>query len=324
MLTVKDLKKWFQIRSSIKDTILRKTHYVKAVDGISFDIRKGETLGLVGESGSGKTTTARLVLRLVPPSGGEVYFRGRNVLSITDKNELRQLRRNMQIIFQDPYEYLPPRKTVQEILAEPLKLYSIVSEDELANKVEEALEMVELTPPGTFLGKYPHELSGGQRQRILVVRPLLLDPEFIVADEPVSMVDVSIRIGILNLFLRLREKYNLTCLFITHDLAIARYVCDQVAVMYMGKIVEKGLTDSVIGDPVHPYAKALISAVPVPDPRDRNPVVSMEETLAHPTDTFSGCRFHPRCIFAKGICSREEPELREMSKEHFVACHLDA
>lgn len=292
------------------------------MDGVTFDIHKGETLGLVGESGSGKTTTARLILRLVPPTAGEVYFRGRDVLTIKDKNELREFRRKMQIIFQDPYEYLSPRKKVQQILAEPLKLYGLASEDELSSRVEEALELVELTPPRAFLNKYPHELSGGQRQRVLVARPLLLNPEFIVADEPVSMIDVSIRIGILNLLLRLREKYSLTCLFITHDLAIARYVCNQIAVMYMGKIVEIGPAESVISDPVHPYSKALVSAVPVPNPRDRNPVVAVREASIGSVDTLSGCRFHPRCPYAVDGCDRQEPELREVEKDHFAACRI--
>jgi peptide/nickel transport system ATP-binding protein len=292
------------------------------VDGVTFDIHKGETLGLVGESGSGKTTTARVILHLLPPTAGEVYFRGRDVLTIKDKNELREFRRKMQIIFQDPYEYLSPRKTVQQILAEPLKLYRLASGDELLSRVEETLELVELTPPGAFLGKYPHELSGGQRQRVLVARPLLLNPDFVVADEPVSMIDISIRIGILNLLLRLREKYNLTCLFITHDLAIARYVCNRIAVMYMGKIVEIGPAESVITDPVHPYSKALVSAVPVPNPRDRNPVVVVREALIGSLDTLSGCRFHPRCPYAIAGCDRQEPELREVKRNHFVACHL--
>jgi peptide/nickel transport system ATP-binding protein len=292
------------------------------VDGVTFDIHKGETLGLVGESGSGKTTTARIILRLLPPTAGEVYFRGRDVLTIKDKNELREFRRKMQIIFQDPYEYLSPRKTIQQILVEPLKLYRLASGDELLSRVEETLELVELTPPGAFLGKYPHELSGGQRQRVLVARPLLLNPDFVVADEPVSMIDISIRIGILNLLLRLREKNNLTCLFITHDLAIARYVCNQIAVMYMGKIVEIGPAESVITDPVHPYSKALVSAVPVPNPRDRNPVVAVREALIGSLDTLSGCRFHPRCPYAMDSCDRQEPELREVERNHFVACHL--
>ncbi|MGA2784235.1 MAG: oligopeptide/dipeptide ABC transporter ATP-binding protein [Candidatus Bathyarchaeia archaeon] len=292
------------------------------MDGVTFDIHKGETLGLVGESGSGKTTTARVILHLLPPTAGEVYFRGRDVLTIKDKNELREFRRKMQIIFQDPYEYLSPRKTVQQILAEPLKLYRLASGDELLSRVEETLELVELTPPGAFLGKYPHELSGGQRQRVLVARPLLLNPDFVVADEPVSMIDISIRIGILNLLLRLREKYNLTCLFITHDLAIARYVCNRIAVMYMGKIVEIGPAESVITDPVHPYSKALVSAVPVPNPRDRNPVVVVREALIGSLDTLSGCRFHPRCPYAIAGCDRQEPELREVKRNHFVACHL--
>jgi len=312
------------VRSSPREIILRKSHYIKAVDGVTFDIHKGETLGLVGESGSGKTTTARLILRLEVPSDGEVYFRGRDVFSIKDKNELRELRRKMQIIFQDPYEYLSPRKIVHQILAEPLKLHNIVREEELSNRLEEALEMVELTPPKTFLSKYPHELSGGQRQRILVARPLLLDPEFVVADEPVSMVDVSIRIGILNLLMRLREKYDLTCLFITHDLAVARYVCNGIAVMYAGRIVEKGPAETVISDPVHPYCKALVSAVPVPDPRDRTTPVAIGEVSAGTIDSSFGCRFRSRCLSAKDRCQREEPELREVGKDHFVACHLAA
>ena len=183
---------------------------------------------------------------------------------------------------------------------------------------------MELTPPRVFLNKYPHELSGGQRQRVLVARPLLLNPEFIVADEPVSMIDVSIRIGILNLLLRLREKYSLTCLFITHDLAIARYVCNQIAVMYMGKIVEIGPAESVISDPVHPYSKALVSAVPVPNPRDRNPVVAVREASIGLVDTLFGCRFHPRCPYAIDGCDRQEPELREVRRDHFAACHIAA
>jgi peptide/nickel transport system ATP-binding protein len=322
LVRVKNLRKWFQVRSSLREIILRKSHHIKAVDDVTFNILKGETLGLVGESGSGKTTTARLILRLEAPSSGEVYFRGRNVLSIKDKDELHELRRKMQIIFQDPYQYLSPRKTIRQILAEPLQLHNIVRAEELSNRLEEALEMVELTPPATFLNKYPHELSGGQRQRILVARPLLLNPEFVVADEPVSMVDVSIRIGILNLLLRLREKYDLTCLFITHDLAVARYVCNEIAVMYMGKIVEKGPAETVISDPVHPYCKALVSAVPVPNPRDRTSVIPIREASTDTIDAPSGCRFRSRCLSARDECQREEPEFREIGKNHFVACHL--
>jgi len=319
LIETKNLRKYFTINKSILSSLLgEKEIYVHAVDGVSFGIKKGESFGLVGESGCGKTTTGRLLLLLENPTTGEILFDGSNTNNL-DGKELKAFRRRTQIIFQDPYSSLDPRKTVYDIIAEPMSIHGIPT-SEVEKRITEMMEIVELIPVETFLYSYPHELSGGQRQRVAVARALILNPEFIVADEPVSMIDVSMRIGILNLLMGLRERFNISFLFITHDLAVARYVCDRMAVMYLGKIVEIGRTEGIIKTPVHPYSSALISSVPRlysdnPEPQIKGEVPSAIEPP-------SGCRFHPRCPYAEEICEREEPHLVEVGDGRMVACHL--
>jgi len=294
---------------------------VHAVDGISFKIEAGEVFGLVGESGSGKTTTGRLLLRLIEPTSGKIIFNGEDLAKLPDK-ELKPLRRRMQMIFQDPYESLNPRMTIKDILSEPLTVQKLVdSRAKIDEKIREILEAVELTPADMFLLRYPHELSGGQRQRVVVARAFILDPEFVVADEPVSMLDVSIRAGILDLMLNLVEKFNASFLYITHDLALARHMCDRIAVMYLGKIVEMGLTEKIVYEPMHPYTDALIKAVPIPDPKAKRTEVVIKGEIPSPINPPTGCRFHTRCPSARATCRKEEPSLIDVGGKHYVACH---
>jgi len=317
-----NLKKWFPLRTGFFSTLLKKELYVKAVDDVSFYVRKGEIFGLVGESGSGKTTTGKLLIRLIDPTSGKIIFKGEDITKYPE-SKLKSYRKKVQIIFQDPYESLNPRMLVEDILSEPLLIHGISDEKEIYEKIYKVLEAVKLTPPEEFLLRYPHELSGGQRQRVATARALMLDPEFIVADEPVSMLDVSIRAEVLNVILDLREKFNVAFLFITHDLALARHMCDRIAVMYLGKIVEMADVDDLVYDPLHPYTKALINAVPVPDPTAKRIEVVIKGEIPSPVNPPPGCRFHTRCPSIIGdICRTEEPELIELMKDHYVACHL--
>lgn len=318
---VVDLKKWFPVTTGFFSTIFsRKQLFVRAVDKISFEIAKGEIFGLAGESGSGKTTTGRLILRLVEPTGGKIYFEGKDITTFSEK-KLKEIRRRMQIIFQDPYESLNPRMTISNIVSEPLNIQGLGSEAE--SKVRKALEDVELIPAEEFLYRFPHELSGGQRQRVAVARALVLDPRFIVADEPVSMLDVSIRAEVLTLMLNLVKKFDLSLLYITHDLALARHMCDRIAIMYLGKIMEIASTEKIVYEPLHPYTKALISAVPVPDPTSDRSEVVIEGEIPSPVNPPPGCRFHTRCPVMKGeICRTKEPPLIDIGDKHYVACHL--
>jgi peptide/nickel transport system ATP-binding protein len=317
-----DLKKWFPVRTGFLGTVfLRKQLFVHAVDGISFEIKKGEIFGLAGESGSGKSTTGRLLLRLLELTSGKIYFKDKDITKIPDKH-LKPLRRKIQMIFQDPYESLNPRMTITDILEEPLRVQGFSDETEIEKKVKAALTDVELMPPEEFLSRFPHELSGGQRQRVAAARAFILDPEFIVADEPVSMLDVSTRAEILNLMIALVEKYSASFLYITHDLALARHICDRIAIMYLGKIMEQGSVEDVIYDPLHPYTKALISAVPVPDPTSQRIEVVITGEIPSPINIPSGCRFHTRCPYVMDICRSKEPQYIEIKSKHYVACHL--
>jgi peptide/nickel transport system ATP-binding protein len=322
VIRVEKLKKHFPLKKGFFETVLsREEATVKAVDGVSFNVGKGEIMGLVGESGSGKTTTGRLLVRLIPPTEGSIYFDGKDITKLSE-SELKPLRREIQIIFQDPFESLDPRMTIKEIVAEPLRVQHIAkNEDELVERVKQSLREVELVPPEEFLLRYPHELSGGQRQRVAVARAFTLDPKFVVADEPVSMLDVSIRAEILNLMVDLVQKKGASVLFISHDLAVAKHVCNRVAVMYLGKIMEASTSEKLIDSPLHPYTKALIAAVPVPDPSYRRADVISGE-IPSPVTPPPGCRFHTRCPYAHSRCMTEEPPIVEVEPDHYVACHL--
>jgi peptide/nickel transport system ATP-binding protein len=324
IVKVENLKKYFPIRLGFLRTLIsREEIFVRAVDGINFKIKKGEIFGLAGESGSGKTTTGRLILRLIEPTAGKIFFNGQDVTRVTGK-DLKVLRRKMQIIFQDPYESINPKFTIYDVISEPLHVQKIFnSEGEVEDAVFKALEAVKLTPPEVFMYRYPHELSGGQRQRVAVARALVLNPEFIVADEPVSMLDVSIRAEVLNLMTELREKRGVSFLYITHDLALARHICDTIGVMYLGKMMEMGTVEQVIGEPLHPYTQALIKAVPVPDPSSKRSEVVIKGEIPSPINPPSGCRFHTRCpSYIGDICKTKEPQLINVGGEHYVACHL--
>lgn len=319
LLRVENLVKWFPITRGIIFT--RIVGYVHAVDGITFEIRRGETLGLVGESGCGKSTVGRTILQLHRPTRGHVYFDGIDLTQLKG-NELRRMRRRMQIIFQDPYASLNPRMTVGQIIAEPLEIHGIARGKEARERVEELLRLVGLNP--IFADRYPHEFSGGQRQRIGIARALALHPDFIVCDEPISALDVSIQAQIVNLLQELQERFHLTYLFIAHDLAMVRHISDRVAVMYLGKIVELADRIELYENPLHPYTQALLSAVPVPDPavEARRQRIILRGEVPSPVNPPSGCRFHPRCPIAQEICKRVEPEWREVRPGHWVACHL--
>jgi oligopeptide/dipeptide ABC transporter ATP-binding protein len=321
-LKVVDLKKWFPVRMGVISTLLsRKTKYVKAVDGVSFEVKKGEIFGLAGESGCGKTTTGKTILRLLEPTSGEIYFQGQNITNI-GKSDMKQLRKKMQIVYQDPYESINPRMTVYDIISEPISIHRLA--DSPAEKEEiiySVLKDVELVPPEEFMPRFPHELSGGQRQRVAVARTLVMKPSFIVADEPISMLDVSIRAGILKVMLRAGEAGGISYIFITHDLAYARHICHRGAIMYLGKIVEMASMDNLVKNPLHPYTVALMTAVPVPDPRLEKARAIIGGEVPTPIDPPSGCRFHPRCSRFMNICRKEEPTLREIESGHYVACH---
>jgi len=322
IVKTENLKKWFPLRRGLFDALRgRPSQYLKAVDGISFGIRPGEIFCLAGESGCGKTTTGRLVLRLLDPTEGHVFFEGIDITSL-EGEELKTFRRKAQIIFQDPYESLSPTMNVLDIVTEPLVIHNIGSKSERIEYAIKALEDVALEPAENFLHRYPHELSGGQRQRVAIARAIILKPKFIVADEPVSMLDMSIRAGILKLMLDIREKYKIAYLFITHDLAVAKHICDRIAIMYLGKIVEMGSAEQVIDNPYHPYTKALVAAIPIPNPLVKVDNVPIKGEVPSPINLPTGCRFHPRCPYATTICRQVEPNLIEVEHDHMVACHL--
>jgi len=324
LLEVRGLKKYFPVRRGV---FRRIVGWVKAVDDVDFFIQEGETLGLVGESGCGKTTTGRTILRLIEPTAGEILFRSKRLGRVVDIAKMRQrdmkpLRREMQIIFQDPYSSLNPRMTVGDIVGEPLVVHRVARGKEKERKVVELLQAVGLKPE--HMRRYPHEFSGGQRQRIGIARALALDPQLIVCDEPVSALDVSIQAQVLNLLEDLQDEFHLTYLFIAHDLSVVKHISDRVAVMYLGKIVELAETEELFTHPMHPYTEALLSAVPVPDPDYKKERILLQGDVPSPINPPPGCYFHPRCSYAKEICSKEAPKFVDMGGDHYVACHFAA
>jgi peptide/nickel transport system ATP-binding protein len=320
LLEVKDLKKHFPIRKGIISTV---RGYVKAVDGISFYIRPGETLGLVGESGCGKTTTGQVILRGLEPTAGEVWFDDQDLgwvnVAELERRRLKPLRRNMQLIFQDPYGSLNPRMTLLQIVGEPLIVHGVARGQELEDRVAALLKVVGLRPE--YLTRYPHAFSGGQRQRIGIARALALNPQFIVCDEPVSALDVSVQAQVLNLLQDLQAQFDLTYLFIAHNLSVVEHISDRVAVMYVGKLVEHAKTAELYTNPLHPYTEALLSAVPKPDPKDKTEPIVLPGDVANPANPPSGCYFHPRCQYQIERCVHETPALRELAPDHYVSCH---
>jgi peptide/nickel transport system ATP-binding protein len=324
-LTIKaeNLTKHYPIKTGFFRTLVSKeTPVVHAVDNISFQIGTEEIFGLVGESGCGKTTTGKLLLRLIQPTSGKIYFKGKDITDLTGQ-KMRIMRQKIQVIFQDPYESLNPRMSIYDIISEPVHVQKAAkSLEEIRDRVTKVMEDMDLVPPEEFLYRFPHELSGGQRQRVAIARAFILQPQFIVADEPVSMLDASIRSEVAKLILSLVEKFHISFLYITHDIALSRYMCNRIAIMYLGKIVETGPTDDVIQSPFHPYTEALIAAVPVPDPEVKRTEIVLKGEIPSAVNPPLGCRFHTRCVYAQDICRKEEPPLVESGKNRYLACHF--
>lgn len=320
LVRVEDLQMHFPILQGL--LIQKQVGAVKAVDGLTFEVRRGETLGLVGESGCGKSTTGRAILQLYKPTGGHVYFEDQDLTQL-EKEDLRRMRRRLQMIFQDPYASLNPRQTVGGIVGEPLTVFGIAKGKGLQDRVRQLLDVVGLNP--SFINRYPHEFSGGQRQRIVIARALALNPDFIVCDEPISALDVSIQAQVINLLEQLQDQFGLTYLFIAHDLSVVRHISDRVAVMYLGKIVELAERSDLYDQPLHPYTQALLSAVPIPDPeveRQRQRII-LTGDVPSPVNPPQGCNFHTRCPWASERCRQDpEPEFRDVGGGHYVACHL--
>lgn len=318
LVRVVDLKKYFPLGN---EWFKRQVQFVKAVDGVSFDIQRGETLGLVGESGCGKSTTGRTILQLYKPTSGQVYLEDQELTRISS-NELLKLRTRMQMVFQDPYASLNPRHSVAKIIAEPLVIHGLIPANELNDRVAELLKMVGLDP--VYMRRFPHEFSGGQRQRIMIARALSLNPDFLVCDEPISALDVSIQAQVVNLMQNLQEQLGVAYLFIAHDLSMVKHISHRIAVMYLGKIVEITTSRKLFDDPFHPYTQSLISAVPIPNPRleqQRKKIILKGEPPS-PANPPTGCVFHPRCQLAIEQCEMETPPLRQISPGHRIACHL--
>ena len=321
LFVVRGLKKWFPVQTSFIDQLISgRTDYVRAVDGVDFDIRRGEVLGLAGESGSGKSTTGRALIRLTEPTAGSVLFDDID-LSRLSAREMRRMRRRMQVIFQDPMASLNPRMSLGDAVGHGPKIHYPERASEHRDMVMEILTRVGLAPPSFFYSKYPHQISGGQRQRVVIARALVTHPDFVLADEPIAMADVSVRASLLDLMVQLKEELNLTYLFITHDLATAKYICDRIGILNLGKLVELGDLREVYAHPLHPYTQALLAAVSVPNPHERRTTAMPEGEIPNPINPPPGCRFHPRCPLADSECVQTEPVLRELRSGHLVACH---
>lgn len=320
IVRVEHLKKYFPVEKGFLERLLTRTRkFVKAVDDVSFSVLKGEVFTLAGESGCGKSTTGKLIVRLMPPTSGKIYFNQTDITRL-QREQLRIIRRKLQIIFQDPYASLNPRMKIGQAVGHPLEIHGLAKGAEEKQRVNEILQRVGLTPPEQFTNLYPYQISGGQRQRVAMARSLILDPEFIVADEPVSMIDVSLRTTIIDLMLDLRRDLDLTYLFITHDLAIAKYISDRIAIMYIGKIVEMGEKHEVFSNPLHPYTQALMSAIPVPNPERKRTAIELKGEVSSAINIPRGCRFNPRCPYAEDRC-KVEPELTAVKPGHLVACY---
>ena len=322
ILRVEHLKKYFPVEKSfLEKTLTRTRHFVKSVDNVSFSVLKGEIFTLVGESGCGKTTTGKLVVGLIPPTSGKIFFDNVDITRL-EHEPLRILKRKMQIIFQDPYASFNPRMRIGAAVSHPLEIHGLATRDERRKMVLEILDRVGLKPAERFLDLYPYQMSGGQRQRAAMARSLILRPEFVVADEPVSMIDVSLRTAVIDLMLNLRKDFGLTYLFITHDLAIAKYISDRIAIMYLGKIVELGDKTTIFSIPLHPYTRALLAAIPIPVPERKRKATELKGDVPSAINIPSGCRFRTRCPHAETVCEKKEPELIPISPNHYVACNI--